>query len=260
MSSLRQGVVSVFDRVPGPLARRFRSDGMASRAVRPIVNHLLPTGPVTVRVRSGLGQGLALRIDPRSEKFYWTGAYEPAVLKMLERLLRPGMVVWDVGAHIGFISLVAARLVGRDGYVEAFEPMPETQKRLHEAIALNGARNIRVHAVAAAASNGTALMYRGAATSTSSLIGNVGPKGSLRVQTRTLDAIARFARDPNLIKVDIEGAEVDVLRAAVDFLARRRPYLVLESLDPALLVEAREVLPFYAFDSIDPRHWLLSAR
>jgi FkbM family methyltransferase len=178
------------------------------------------------------------------------------VLRTLEALLRPGMVVWDIGAHIGLISLAAGRLVGADGHVDAFEPTPEARRRLREAVILNGAQNVCLHSFAAAASN--VYMYAGSSTSTSSLVG-AGPDG-VRVETRTLGALASVARNPDLIKVDVEGAELAVLEGGAEFLSHRRPHVIVESFDPDFIAEAQASLSFYKFEPIDRSHWLLVAR
>jgi hypothetical protein len=81
--------------------------------------------------------------------------------------------------------------------------------------------------------------------------------GSLVNACVTLDDVARELRPPRLIKIDVEGTGLEVLRAGVDFLARRRPYVALK-LDSRLgLDELRRLLPFYAFEGVDRNHWLL---
>src|SRR5437867_2716062 len=101
--------------MPGALAGRFRSETLAARIARPLVNHLLPSGPVEIVVRSGPGQGLRLIADPLTEKYYWTGSYERAVQASLVSILQSGSTFWDVGAHVGFFTLIAARLIGAEG-------------------------------------------------------------------------------------------------------------------------------------------------
>ena len=83
-----------------------------------------------VRVRKGTGAGLRLSLDTRYEAQYAAGFHETALLACLAAHLKPGDVLYDVGAHIGYISLVAARLVGPSGKVFAFEADPENARRI----------------------------------------------------------------------------------------------------------------------------------
>ncbi len=100
------------------------------RLIRPLVTRLLPDEPTAVTLRSGVGAGLRLVIDPQTEKFLWAGDHEVAVQHELAATLRPGMVFWDEGAHAGFFS-IAGRLVGERGWVHAFEPMPLSRRIAH---------------------------------------------------------------------------------------------------------------------------------
>src|SRR5918999_6019296 len=90
--------------LPAPIAARLGHNSHATRLMRPLVNCLMPARYVEAVVRSGPGRGIVLPIQPRAEKFYWTGAYELGVQETLVRLLRPGAIVWDVGANIGSFS------------------------------------------------------------------------------------------------------------------------------------------------------------
>jgi hypothetical protein len=75
----------------------------------------------------------------------------------------------------------------------------------------------------------------------------------------TIDGlVAELGAAPHLIKVDVEDAEVDVLRGGLDFLEARRPPVIVELSDR--LAEARSLLPFYAFEPLSESHWLLMAR
>ena len=110
--ALSDGMIAVLNMIPGSLAARFRNGALVTRALRPLVNRLLPGRAAWIVVRSGPARGLRLLIEPKTEKFYWTGAHEVAVQQTIADLLKPGMTFWDVGAHIGFFSLLASRRVG----------------------------------------------------------------------------------------------------------------------------------------------------
>ncbi len=249
-------VVATLNAVPGPVAAWFRHDAWVARALRPLINRLVPAGPTWVAVRSGAAHGVRLLIDPKTEKYYWTGTHEVPVQEAMSRLLKPGMTFWDVGAHVGFFSLIAGRLVGVSGHVHTFEPMPDNRERLLAAVTRNKITNITVHAVALAATDGEAVLYAHASSLMWTLLPGHGQKG-LPVRCRTLDDVARSLPAPDLIKIDAEGAEVEVLRGGMQSLSRMRPRLIVEFSDDALRAEARELLPFYSFTRLAPSHWLL---
>jgi hypothetical protein len=97
-----------------------------------------------VQVRSGPAAGLWLHLNPRTGTGYFEGGGEPEVQSALQQHLRPGMIFYDIGANIGFFSLLAARLVGKEGRVVAFEADPEIAGRLREHVARNEFGSITV--------------------------------------------------------------------------------------------------------------------
>ena len=109
------------------------------RAVKQLVRTILPTKTrIWSRINAGPGKGLWIRLDPRFEMDYVRGVYEEVVERTLPQKLRPGSVFYDVGAHIGLLSLVAARLVGTHGTVFAFEADPANAARVDEHARRNG--------------------------------------------------------------------------------------------------------------------------
>ena len=250
-------IVAVLNNTPGPVAASFRNDTLLARALRPLVNRLVPPGPTPIVVRSGPGAGLHLLIYPRSEKYYWTGTHEMPVQQALVSILKPGMTFWDIGSHIGFFTLLASRCVGAAGHVHAFEPMDQNRARLLDGVQQNGGKNITVHDCALAATSGEAILYSHGASPMWTLIPERGLRGGLTVRCCTLDECLRSVPPPDLIKIDAEGAEVDVLRGGLNFLTARRPSLIVEFSDEILLAEARKLLSFYTFERLAPRHWLM---
>jgi FkbM family methyltransferase len=249
-------VVRLLNAVPGPVASSFGSGSVAARVTRPVLNRLLPAGRATVAVRSGAAQGIRLVVLPRREKYYWTGAYEIGVQDALVRLLRPGLTVWDVGAHIGFFTLLSARLVDPGGTVHAFEPMSANRERLEAGVRLNGAANVVVHDRAVAAVPGAGELHAHEHTTMWSLRGS--GQGGERVDVLTLDLLARELGPPDVVKIDVEGAEVDVLRGGADLLrGERRPALLVEFTDEAALVEGRALLTDYVSEHLGGSQWLL---
>lgn len=250
-------VVAIMNALPSPMAASFRSNGLGVRLLRPLVNRLMPGGPTSIVVRSGHGKGLRLLIDPRNEKFYWTGTHEMPVQEAVSTFLKPGMTFWDIGAHIGFFALSGSRLVGDSGRVHAFEPMPQNRERLVASIKMNGFQNMTVHDVALSATSGEAMLHAHRSSAMWTLVRERGGEDGLPVRCRTLDELAESAPPPDLIKVDVEGAEVDVLRGGVALLSAAKPRLIVEFSNDLLLAEARRLVPFYTFECLAPRHWLL---
>lgn len=155
----------------------------------------------------------------------WLGRYEIEKQRLMQRLLRPGDVLYDVGAHTGFFTLLGARLVGARGQVVAFEPLPANLDSLRRHVALNRLANVAIVAAAVAARPGRARFQPAGST----YMGRLAEEGSITVDVTSLDATqeAQGLRPPSLIKIDVEGAEVQVLEGASELLERHRPVILL---------------------------------
>jgi len=104
----------------------------------------------------------------------WLGSYECGKRKAFERVVERGTVVFDIGAHVGFYTLLAAALVGPQGTVIAFEPLPRNLRYLRSHIALNRVANVSVVEAAVADTGGTACFEEGSGHS----VGHIGVEGS----------------------------------------------------------------------------------
>jgi FkbM family methyltransferase len=252
--------LGLLDRAPPAIARRLHRASFGARLLRPLVNALAPRGPATVQVRSGVAKGVRLVIKPREEKYYWTGTHEPEVQLAFARELAPGTTVWDVGAHVGFYTVLASRAVGDLGHVHAFEPSPENRLRLLEALRLNDAQNVVVHEVALAARSGSAPLYRHRFSTSWTLVEARGDEPDSEVACTTIDELAGALGVPDLIKIDAEGAELDVLRGGVNALRATDTVLIVEFSALELVGEAQALLPGHRFEQLAERHWLLRPR
>jgi FkbM family methyltransferase len=203
---------------------------------------------------------MRLLIYPREEKYYWTGSHERPVQEALLRLLRPGMTFWDVGAHIGFFTCLAGALVGTGGQVVAFEPQDDNRQRLIACLKLNRLENVTVNDCALAATRGPVVLHAHHSSLMWTLIDALGEDEGRIVTASSLDDAARAAPLPDVIKVDVEGAELEVLRGGATLLATQKPTLIVEFSNEDLLTAAQKAFPFYSFVSLTPRHWLLEAR
>lgn len=155
----------------------------------------------------------------------WLGSYEYEKRKKFERTVERGAVVFDVGANVGFYTLLASVLAGPEGKVFAFEPMPRNLRYLNLHLTLNGVTNATVVQVAVADSDGTVCFDLGPNHAT----GHLDDQGRLRVQAVTLDdmVFARGLPAPSVIKIDVEGAEALVLRGAARVVSVHHPVVFL---------------------------------
>jgi FkbM family methyltransferase len=149
----------------------------------------------------------------------WLGFYEPETSDLLRTLVFPGATVYDIGANVGVHTLLAARLAGEAGRVIAFEPLPRNLAYLREHTRLNRLANVEVVAAAVTDDVGKQSFDEGGSPS----MGRLG-SGALTVDVVSLDS---FGGDPDVIKIDVEGAEVEVLRGAQDLLRRATPSVIL---------------------------------
>jgi FkbM family methyltransferase len=225
------------------------------KVLRPLINPLLPRRPMAIRVLAGPARGMRLVIEPRTEKYYWRGGYEPAVARAMTQSLRPGRTFWDVGAHIGYTSLIGCRLVGPTGHVHAFEPMQSNLERLTEAARLNPVPNLTIHRVAVSNTDAPRLLHQGESTGMWSLVS--GDSAGVWVRCVTLDQILASHGAPDLVKIDVEGAELLVL-AGADRLLRQHPTLIMELLTDANRIQAEALLRGWTFERLDHHNWLLT--
>ena len=203
-------------------------------ALGQIVRTILPTKTrVWSRINAGSGKGLWVRLDPRFEIGYMSGVYEEPVERTLSLHLRPGSVFYDVGAHIGIMSLVAARLVGNRGTVFAFEADPANALRMEEHVRRNGFEQIHIQPYAVWSAGGR-LRFERAPAQSSLNQGAVATEqakisaNTIDVEAIALDDFSRRHAPPDLIKIDVEGAEAAVLRGGERIFATKRPLLICE--------------------------------
>jgi FkbM family methyltransferase len=185
-----------------------------------------------VQVQRGAAQGLWLHLNPRTGQTYFEGGGELEVQEVLRQHLRPGMTFYDVGANIGFFSLLAARLVGSAGRVVAFEADPEVAGRLREHVARNEFGWIVVEEKAVWSEAQTVFFARtDPATSPDRGLGHVVSADSgdtIKVSAVSLDEYTLSAAAPDFLKCDVEGAEVEVFRGARRLLTEKRPGIICE--------------------------------
>ncbi len=220
--------------VPPPVLRYLSHNQYRSPALRRICSWgaSLVKGQDAVILR-GAGQGLQFNVAGSHSAFI-LGNHEPEAQEFLASVLRPGMVYYDVGANVGFFAVIAARLVGPSGQVVCFEPLPENARQIEYNARLNGFENIVVRCEALGGSNRTEV-FNTSAEPTWGMLSTVGKaperaSGQIAVEVRTLDSLCGpggLAR-PDVIQMDVEGAEIEALEGASATLTASRPILVIE--------------------------------
>jgi len=176
-----------------------------------------------------------MKLDLQTEKDYWLGTYEPGLQEAARQLIQPGMVVYDVGANIGYISLIAARLAGENGHVYSFEAHPANVERLKENFDLNDlARQAKAIHAAVTDRTGEAVFLAHESGAMGKAKGSAGRDehyaAELRVPAIALDdfVFQQGNPPPQVVKIDIEGGEGMALRGMKKMLAKIRPLFMIE--------------------------------
>ncbi|WP_320668564.1 FkbM family methyltransferase [Patulibacter defluvii] len=207
------------------VAERIVRSGPIQVAAGPAVGGLLPTGLLTVDHAQA---GLLVR-----------GSVEPPFAEALRRHLPAGGAFWDVGANLGYFALLGARLGGEGTQVVAVDPVPAHARSVVEIAALNRLSDIHALQLAAWREPGEVelvLPADGAWAHLAATVAGRAPGDRLTVQAIALDALldpALGLRPPDVVKIDVEGAELGVLAGLERTVAAHRPVLLVETHDTA---------------------------
>jgi FkbM family methyltransferase len=224
--------------------RCLRSLPRGAHRLIPVVEGLFALDGV---VSARLGRGPTMRVRSRDvmhRQIFWLGEYERETTAAFLALLRPGMTVLDVGANVGYFTLLAARAVGPEGRVVAFEPVNENHELLCENVRLNGLENVTVERVALADRDATGRMFLYRKDVNSGMGSLMGLEANAAVEQRavatcTLDAYLAGARIDrvDVIKMDIQGGEGKALDGMRETLARDAGPTLIWELNPLVLAE-----------------------
>ena len=209
-------------------------------------------GPLRVRIRGGANRGKRWSLVALG-RGYGSGSFGRDRLAALAAVTKRGDTFWDVGAHKGFMTLAAASMVGPDGRVVAVEPAAANLRFLRRHIAWNQERNVEVVPVALSDAEGQAA-FAGTGSSIAFRMG-VGPE---TVQVTTVERLVaeRDLPRPQVLKIDVEGAEAAVLRGMGSLLGGDQALLISTHGRP-LYEECRRLLlqrGFRVFDSWQIAH------
>ncbi len=183
---------------------------------------------------------------PRSEPTFATmvvnapsGGLEAGTRRVLRALIEPGMIVGDVGANVGLLTLACARATGPSGRVHAFEPEPGARRQLEKTVALNGLSWVEIHPVAAGGEPGTLQFNVSPIIGHSSLYRLPDSETHLGrgidVQVVRLDDIVSPGTPFDVVKIDVEGAELDVLAGMSAHIAANPRIAIIAEFGPSHL-------------------------
>ena len=181
------------------------------------------TGPLA-GYRMVLGSG-----DRRA---YLVNAHEPSIVHLTSDLCRPGMHVLDIGAHVGYFSLLFSVRTGPTGLVTTLEPNPHNVAKVRAMAVANGLTNIAIHPLAASDQDGSVEFLTEETGQMGHMVdaSNPGQAGMVKVQAVRIDSLCADGRlgRVDLIKLDVEGAEVKALAGMAGLLQRDRPIVICE--------------------------------
>jgi FkbM family methyltransferase len=192
---------------------------------------LKPRGVVTTTFR---GFRVAFDADdPTHEALLLGSDFNDPEFALLERHVRPGMTVVDIGANIGCYTLVLSSLVGETGVVVAFEPGPDNVAALRGNVERNGVKNVRIEARAVSDRSGTATLELSRASGEHRLAPSADGIRTVQVPVTTLDeALEPLGYRADIVKMDAQGAEFAVLRGMTRTLEANRNLCLLVEFDP----------------------------
>ena len=250
--------LGVVQRVLEPLPIRGKGR-IAEQLLRRTKNEALTCHPLR-------GLKVQLRRSQRIERLMWAGVYEREVVTFLKRTIRPSMTVIDVGANIGYLSAIAAQLVGVGGEVHAFEPNPGcyaclvgnlrpfSHAHAHQMAISENEGKQRLHLSWNSSEDGWASVLEGTL-----LEGPAREHRTLEVTATSIDGFVSRSdiRRVDLIKIDIEGNELHALRGGRQTIDRYHPAIIAE-LNEALLardgVKPADVVQFLTDQGYSVHH------
>jgi FkbM family methyltransferase len=158
---------------------------------------------------------------------HWVGTYELAVQGTFKRFIRPGQVVYDIGAHVGFYTILAAHLAGSEGQVYAFEPFPPNYGYLNRHVQLNGLRTVATYKQAVSDRAGALVFQPGENTYTGHLVEKAPGPGDMAVNVVTIDGLIASGNfpPPDFVKIDVEGFEMNALRGMERLIQKNQPII-----------------------------------
>jgi FkbM family methyltransferase len=237
MKKLILFIAAFFARIlPAPVKRALYGFKPLAGVIRRTLNKAAPSGLSEVTIAAGALEDMPMLLDMQTEKDFWLGTYEPEMQSALRKLIQPGMVIYDVGANIGYVTLMMAKLTGAQGKVFAFEALPDNVERLRRNVDLNGFNDrVSIFAGAVAAEAGEVKFLVHPSGGMGKAAGSAGRTDEHYLREITVPGIsldefvyAQGNPPPQAVKMDIEGGEVMALPGMRRVLAEARPLMLME--------------------------------
>jgi FkbM family methyltransferase len=217
-----------------------------------LLRRFLEGEPFLHTVNGGPAAGLKFEISLPHDKAVWTGTYEHEFASAIVDHIRPGDICYDVGGYRGFMS--GAMALAAASQVFVFEPHPTNQQALNRLCELNPALPVRVIGVALGNNDGTGRLkimpqFSMAKLTASSFQEQATFVKEIDVRICRIDTMvqANEIPVPDLLKIDVEGAELEVLMGAEQVLRKRKPYVFLEAHSSVLEQSCRDALSAFGY-------------
>lgn len=236
--------------IPLSVKRAIYRSPHLSRWVRGSLNRAAPEGLSEIEIAGGSLAGLHMALDLHKEKAYWLGTYEVDLQAAIADLVKPGMTAFDVGANIGYITLMLARTAGEMGKIFAFEALPANFERLKQHVQMNDMGD-QITTMPFAVVDGVKQIdfWLGPSGAMGKADGSAGRKDvayteSVSVEGISLDSFVYEQNNPlpQVVKMDIEGGEVMALPGMRRILEEAHPIMLLELHGPEAAQIAWEML------------------
>jgi FkbM family methyltransferase len=247
--------------LPNPAKRAIYKIKPLARFIRSRLNRAAPHGLTQVKVAAGDLAGYIILLDMQIDKDYWLGTYEPELQAALHELIPSGAIIYDVGANIGYVSLLLAKAAGIHGHVYAFEALPGNAEQWLQNVALNGMESrLSLYAGAVTDCAGPVRFLVHASGGMGKAAGSAGRadqyQSEISVPGISLDEFVYRQGNPppQVVKMDIEGGEVLALPGMRRVLAEARPLMLMELHGPESSRAAWETLTAAGYTICWMRH------
>jgi FkbM family methyltransferase len=208
--------------------------------------HRIPFGPI---------KGRKVFLSPQISLRMWFGVDEPWIAQLRQKLLKPSDIVFDLGAHVGYTTVLFADTLQGSGEVHAFEILPSTADHLRKTIKANDFKNVTIHNVGLGAEEGVFDLPVGPTAMTSLLANRQEDQTTERCKVVRMDDYRREngLPGPDLIKMDIERAEIDCLQGSLELIKEFRPKMIIAFHSKALLQQGITLLTSLDYQLHDKR-------
>ncbi|CDM66242.1 FkbM family methyltransferase [Pyrinomonas methylaliphatogenes] len=245
---IRSIALAVARKIPTPIKDLIHHNRHLDRLARRAFSLLARADSEIVHIESGPMAGLRLAISEHTSHAHISGTYELETQIAIARLVKPGFVCYDIGASIGYLSLLMAR---RASHVYAFEPAPHAAAEIERQATTNGFSNISIIR-RPVSDQKRSVTFAITDVAYGSAIARGDTKWpTIQVETLTLDSFIKDHPAPDFIKIDVEGEEGRVLAGARELLRHKRPIICCEIHNEEAAHDVQEILSQNSYDVTD---------